>query len=109
MLLDMARPMVRPTPRDVASMADAVPIFIFGTEHMIRLLLGDSNMPMPAPITAVAIITSKMLESAFMLLSMYRDKPSIANPIVVGIRDPILSESHPAPNATRIIALGIVI
>ena len=76
---------------------------------MIRLLLGDSNIPMPTPITPRYSTTSKVLEFAVIVLNRKSDSPIKPNPTVVGMREPILSESRPASGATTSMAMGIVI
>ena len=105
MLLDIARPMVIPSPREVASIADEVPRFIAGTDAIIRLLFGDSKRPLPIPIMARVSTRYKMLEFALILLRRRSDSPISKNPAEVRMREPILSEKRPATGDTIIIAM----
>src|SRR5215471_17985693 len=83
---------------------EAIPLRLGGTDPMIELVFGETNMPHPIPKTARAIKTSEGLEFIPVKVNIKNAQAVTPRPTIVKNLDPYLSESLPqtGPSTTKV-------
>ncbi len=103
------RPVVLPKVRERAISPEATPSRSRGTEPMMALLLGDWNMPIPAP-KGISRSMKPIAVVSTLSVAMPKQPPMIINsPIRLMLREPKRSESDPAMGATMPMVSGLAI